>query len=197
MSRPIVARRPFKPVEREDVERFGRGETIANPRPGDFILTHGKAWTSRLIQLGQKLRIHGDDSKYTYWNHAAMFVTAKGDIIEALGTGVCERNITVYEPTEYYVVRIKANLEDREEAGRFARTCLDEEYGWVTIASIAVSLLTGTKFSFGFDGQQICSGLVARAMERTWAIFNRMPSNIMPADLAKYYQVDPPKPSMR
>jgi hypothetical protein len=196
MSRSFIPVRPFKPVEREDVERFGRGATITNPRPGDFILTHGKAWTSRLIQLGQKLRIHGDDSKYTYWNHAAIFVNANGDIIEALGAGVRERNIRVYQPIEYHVVRIAAGTEDREEAVRFARSCVDEEYGWVTIASIAMSLLTGTKFSFGFDGQQICSGLVARAMERTWAIFSRMPANIMPADLAKYYQVDPPKPSM-
>lgn len=58
--------------------------------------------------------------------------------------------------------------------------------------SIAYSLLTGGKFTFGLEGQAICSGLVARAMERTGAIFNRTPSHIMPADLAKYYKVEPP-----
>lgn len=187
--------KPFEPVERESVERFGKGETISNPRPGDFILTHGTAWTSLLIQWGQKLRIHGDDSTYTYWNHAAIFVDDGGGIIEALGAGVCERNISVYQPKEYHVVRITASAEDREEAVTFARTCLDEQYAWTTIVSIAVSLITGAKFSFGFDGEQICSGLVARALERTWAIFNREPSHIMPADLAKYYQVDPTAPA--
>jgi uncharacterized protein YycO len=185
---------PFAPVERVAVERYGPGERIPNPQPGDFILTHGSSWTSWLIRYGQALRIHGQDRKYTYWNHAALFVDANGDIVEALGSGVRQRNISAYDPKEYHAVRIRASAEDREEVVRFAKTCLNEPYGWLTIASIAVSLLTGAKLSFGFDGQQICSGLVARALERTWAIFNREPSHIMPADLAKYYQVNPPTP---
>jgi hypothetical protein len=62
----------------------------------------------------------------------------------------------------------------------------------VTIVSIALALLVGTKFSFGFAGQKICSGLVARALERTPAIFESEPSNIMPADLAQLYGATPP-----
>jgi len=62
--------------------------------------------------------------------------------------------------------------------------------GFLTIVSIGFGLLTGAKFTFDFEGQHICSGLVARALERTDAIFNRSPAHIMPADLAKYYQVD-------
>lgn len=184
--------KPFMPVAREGVERVGKGETVSNPRPGDFILTHGTAWTSRLIQWGQRLRIHGQDAKYTYWNHAAIFVDDNGGIVEAIGAGVCKRNISVYQPKDYYVIRIKGSPEDRAEAVNFACSCLDERYAWTTIVSIALSLITGAKFSFGFDGEQICSGLVARALERTWAIFNREPSHIMPADLAKYYQVESP-----
>jgi hypothetical protein len=65
----------------------------------------------------------------------------------------------------------------------------------LTIVSIALSLLTGGKFTFGFDGQSICSGLVARALERMCAIFNRSSSHIMPADLAKYIEVEPPDPA--
>ncbi len=64
----------------------------------------------------------------------------------------------------------------------------------MTIVSIALSLMMGGKFTFGFDGQAICSGLVARALERTSAIFNRDPAHIMPADLAKYFGVEPPPP---
>jgi hypothetical protein len=64
----------------------------------------------------------------------------------------------------------------------------------MNIVSIALSLITGGKFTFGFDGQAICSGLVARALERTNAIFNRDPEHIMPADLAKYFNVQPPAP---
>ena len=92
------------------------------------------------------------------------------------------------------MVRTDAEPPDREEAVGFAISCKHQEYGYLTIASIGLSLLTGTKFQFGFDGEYICSGLVARAMERTKAIFKRESSHIMPADLAKYYKAEPPPP---
>jgi len=175
--------------------RHVRGLSAAGDlRPGDFILTHGSHWTSQLIRVGQALRFRGKNRTYAYWNHAALIVGSGGEIIEALGPspGVVQQNISKYAPREYTIVRIKASPEDRDEMVAFARACLGERYGVLTIASIALSLLTGTRFSFGFDGQMICSGLVARALERTQAIYTKEPSHIMPADLARAYRVDPP-----
>lgn len=182
---------PFRTIKCFKIEHFSPGEEVLNPQPGDFILTRGNAWTSKLIQFGQMLRFHGNDKKYTRWNHAAIVINTQGDIIEALGSGVKKRHISVYKPKDYYYVRINAMPHDRDQAVNFALYALGEPYGWSTIVSIAISLITGLKFSFGFDGEQICSGLIARAMERTSAIFNRSPSHITPADLAKYYQVEP------
>jgi uncharacterized protein YycO len=189
-----VQRQPFRPVEGARVRRFGPDEAVPDPTPGDFILTHGKAWTSKMIRFGQRLRIHGGDRAYTHWNHAAIITGSDGSIIEALGGGVARRNITAYEPAEVHLIRIDASDEDRAEAVAFAESCVGLPYGFATIVSIGISLLTGGKLTFAFDGQHICSGLVARAMERTPAIFNRTPSHVMPADLAKYYGVDPPPP---
>ena len=188
-----MASLPFVNVEREGVARYGPGEAPASWRSGDFILTHGDAWTSRMIRFGESLRIHGDDRKYTFWNHAALVVSDDGDLVEALGRGVCRTNASHYQPREYHLVCVKASDEDRKEVVRFGETMADrhERYGFLTIASIAYTLLTGGKFTFAIDGQEICSGLVARAMERTDAIFSRTPSHIMPADLAKYYDVEP------
>ena len=182
---------PFQKIDREGFECFKGGETLQNPQAGDFVLTHGSAWSSRIIQIGQMLRFHGKDKKFAYWNHAAIIINKDGDIIETLGKNVLRRNISVYKQTEYYVVHIKASEEDRRQAAHFAEYCLGEQYGALTVISIAISLLTGLKLSFGFDGQQICSGLVARALERTWAIFDEDASHLMPADLAKYYNVVP------
>ncbi len=189
------ARQPFHAVERLAVESYEPGESATQLRAGDFILTHGRAWTSRLIRFGQRLRIHGDDRKYTRWNHAALVVDESGDLVEALGAGVTRRNIVAYQGTEYQLVRITASDEDREQVVTFALWALGQPYAWVTIVSIALSLLTGAKFTFTYEGQHICSGLVARALERTGAIFNRTPSHIMPADLAKYFRVEPPPAS--
>ncbi len=171
---------------------------------GDLILTHGKAWTSRLIRIGQRLRFTGESRRYTFWNHTALIVNEQGDLIEALGAGVQRRNISVYHPTEYQVVRIEASAEDRRQMVAFAETCVDLKYGYAVIASIAASLLTGTKLSFGFEGQYICSGLVARCLERTdylMPVRERLPqivarssSHTMPAHLAEFFRVDPPGP---
>ncbi len=185
-------RQPFRQVSRSSVERCGPGETVVDPEPGDFILTHGDAIISKIIRLGQRLRIHGTDGKYTHWNHAALIADTDGGVIEALGRGITRRDLSDYVGTEYHVVRIDAAKEDRAQAVAFAASCVGQPYAWFTIISISLSLLTGGKFSFGFEGQHICSGLVARALERTAAIFNRMPTHIMPADLAKYYDVEPP-----
>jgi uncharacterized protein YycO len=162
--------------------------------PGDFILTHGSAIFSKLIRFGQKLRFRGSNRKYAYWNHAAMIVSATGDLIEALGPGVERTHIDKYKPTEYHLVRLGALADphDRKQVVDFAEWCLGEQYDWVTIVSIAFTLLFGGKFDFGMDGETICSGLVARALERTNAIFDRTSSHIMPADLAWYFNVAPP-----
>ena len=197
-----MEQREFTPVARESVERCAVGESATEFEPGDFILTHGTAWTSKLIRFGQRLRIHGEDRKYTHWNHAAVLVSATGDLIEALGRGVSRRHLANYEGQEYHLVRIGSSADDRKQAVAFADWAAGgpvgdgrQRYGFVTIASIAYTLLTGGKFTFGIEGQAICSGLVARAMERTGAIFNRTPTHIMPADLAKYYAVEPPAES--
>jgi len=60
----------------------------------------------------------------------------------------------------------------------------------MTDLCITIGLLTGGNLSFGFNGQAICSGLVARSLERMGYNFNpRNPSEIMPADLAAAFDV--------
>ncbi len=188
--------RTFAPVQGAVIEHYGPGERASNLQAGDFILTHGSDLFGQLIRFGQAIRIHGEDRRYTYWNHAALIVDEQGTLIEALSQGVCQTNISHYTPAEYHLVRLGATAseEDRAEAVRFARKAVGDKYGWLTIVNIALRLLTGGKLMFLMDGQFICSGLVARAMERTHAVFNRNTEGIMPADLAKYYQVEPPPP---
>ena len=183
-------------VDGATVRRFGPDEE-AQPgdfQKGDFILTHGKAFFSRLIRFGQRLAFRGKDRKYTWWNHAALIVSPNGDLVEALGAGVQRTHLSRYAPTEYHLVCLNglASHDDRDQLVAFAEWALGEKYGVVTIMSIALSLLTGCRLKFCFDGQMICSGLVARALERSDAIFDRSPSHIMPADLAKYFSVKPP-----
>ena len=188
----MFKRQPWKSRHSRNVIAYGPGQALQNPVPGDFILTHGNSWTSKMIRFGQKLKYWGTDAIYTRWNHAAMIVSQNGDIIEALGGGVQKRNIAVYKGTEYHVISLQGvDATDRAHEVEFAEACLNESYGWLTIVSIALSLLFVSKFGFGLDGQEICSALVARCVERTGEIFPQDPWHIMPADLAKYFDVKP------
>lgn len=183
---------PFFEQPTREIELLPAGEAAKTFTPGDFILTHQELWTSRIIQWGQGLRIHGEDRKYTYWNHAAIIVDEGGKLVEALGRGVCSTNISNYKYNEYHLVRIVATDDDRVQMINFAKTIIGMPYGFLTILSIALKLITGGKVNLSFENDFICSGLVAQALERGSAIFNRTTSHIMPADLAKYYGVTPP-----
>src|SRR5512135_2787200 len=178
----------------------GRGAAPADFEPGDFILTHSSGFLGALIRFGQTLRFVGRNRRFAWWSHAALVVSPAGDLIEALGTGVQRRHISEYQPADFQLVRLRslASETDRIQVVRYADWALGQEYGWLTIISISLSLLMGGKFTFGFDGQSICSGLVARALERTSAIFDRSPSHILPADLARYFSVPrPPRGSSK
>jgi hypothetical protein len=133
------------------------------PEPGDLILTHGNGFLDALIRFGQRLRFRGADAKFAYWNHAALVVDKVGGLVEALGNGVVATNLSKYGGTGYYLVRIRASTEDRHEVAAFGKWCSGERYGFMTIVSLAFTNLTDCKFSFYVEGQEICSGLVARA----------------------------------
>lgn len=162
-----------------------KGEFLTEFRPGDFILTQGKGFLPWLIRFGQEFRYN--NREFTKWSHVALITSIDGEIIEAQAKGIVVDHISKYTPKEYFVVHIDATDADREQMLAFARACVGSKYGMATFFSIGMSLLTGLKLSFGFDGEEVCSGLVARALERTQAIFPRDASHISPADLASYY----------
>ena len=111
--------RSWMPRHKGSAQSSGPGHEVVNPIPGDFILTHGKTWTSRMIRVGEKLRYWGQDRIYTRWNHAAIFVDINGDIVEALGGGVQRRNISVYKNTEYHVIHSEPREHPEVYQGRY------------------------------------------------------------------------------
>jgi uncharacterized protein YycO len=167
-------------------ERAGPGEAAAGFDRGDFVLVAGTHLNSRLIRFGQKLRIRGSDRRHVKWTHAALIVDRDGSLIEAVGTGVRRWHLDRYRNDDYVVVRLHTSDENRDEVVRFAEWALrrGSSYSRLSTVSIALSMLTGSRLTFFIDGQFVCSGLVARALERTGSIFDRDSAHIAPADLA-------------
>lgn len=173
------------------VERFGAGASAGGLRPGDLVFTHGTHWPARLIRFGQRLRFTGPCAPFAYWNHVALVLGPSGDLAEALSSGVVRTNIAKYERTDYDLVRVESSAEDEGEILLFAESVLAARwrYGWVTIVGLALTLLTGSRFTVGRVGTAICSGFAAEALVRNGSIFARPPAYMMPADLAEHYGV--------
>jgi hypothetical protein len=163
------------------------------PELGDIVLIHGSGWRSAVIRWGQRLWFRGSDRAYADWDHVAMFVDRYGGIVEALWSGVTYRHISHYPPTAYRIVRISASARERDEAVRFAHDCIDQPYGRALILSIVVSSIVRRRRVRPHWGQQTCSSLIACAWRQTYGR-ERPPAHIMPADLARYYQVPPARP---
>jgi len=189
----VKQQREFQPVAREGVTAWPAGDEPTAWVPGDFILTHNTRLLSKLIRFGQRLRIHGDDRVFAHWSHSALVISEAGDLIDVDRRGVFRTHIREYRDIEYKVVHTGASADDRRQAVDFAEWAAEQHHriGALLFASIALNLLTGGKVSFFVDGTTVCSGLIARAQERCGAIFHRSPTHIMPADLAKYYDVRP------
>ena len=183
-----MAKRPSPEISGFSKSFFGKGREAQGFEPGDFILTKSSGFLSSLIRTGQLIRFKG---KYAKWTHAALIVSKDGDLIEASGRGVARSHLSQYKKNEYHLIRLgeMADEKDRQKMVNFAEWCLRYEYGHLTILSISLCLITGWKFIFGMDKRIICSALVARALERTRVIFDKNPSFIMPADLAKYFRI--------
>lgn len=174
------------------VDRYGPGESATDFQPGDFILTHRRHLVSRLIRLAQKIR--GRERKYSYWSHAAVIVDSRGALVEAESKGVIRSDLTKYKEREYHLVRLgdSAGGRDREQVVAFAESLVGQPFGFLDLFSVGLSLLTGAKVNISYESHLMCSALVARALERTSAIFGDEPSHMLPADLARYYGVEAP-----
>jgi hypothetical protein len=172
--------------------RYGAGEAATEFEPGDFILTHRQHPVSRLIRVAQKIR--GRERRYSYWSHAALIVASDGTLVEAESRGVIHSHLSDYTEVEYHLVRLgdSADRRDREQLVAFAESLVGQPFGFLDLFSVGVSLLTGAKVNVSYQSHLMCSALVARALERTSAIFDDEPAHMLPADLARHYGVEAP-----
>jgi uncharacterized protein YycO len=174
------------------VERYEPGKAATDFELGDFILTHAHHPVSRMLRLAQKVR--GRERKYSYWSHVAVIVDKDGSLVEAESRGVVRSPLSKYEATEYHLVHLghTADQRDRKQVAIFAESLVGQPFGYLDMFSVGISLFTGAKINVSYASHLMCSALVARALERTDAIFPDEPAHMLPADLARYYGAEAP-----
>lgn len=125
-------------------------------RAGDVGATTGKAFTSKLIQTGQ--RWHGD--QFWKWNHIFVVVDDDGNTVEALGRGVARGHVSDHGET--LNLGCPAGV-DRLKVCAFAVAHLRIEYGYTDVCLLGFDCLTHSRLCWRGDSL-ICSELGALAL---------------------------------
>jgi uncharacterized protein YycO len=175
------------------VERYGPGESATRFDPGDFILTHRFRPIAAMIRIGQEVRFRGPDAIYARWTHCALVVGEDGAIVEAESLGVERDRISKYTSKEYHLVRLgdEFGAEGRTQAVAYANDQVGQAFGFLALTGAALFLLFGLKLRLMRRDHQICSGLVVRALQKGGLLTDADPALMLPADLAKIYDVKP------
>jgi hypothetical protein len=183
------------------VSHYPPGQEPERFVPGDFSLHRATATKGRdgatttlgkLIQAGERTRF--GDSDFARWTHSTLIVSESGDICEAIESGVVLDNIEKYRGSDYIVVHVSAMPVQRELACGFAKSRVGDKYGIVNFVGLAFQALFGWKLSVNIDGHYICSGLVSRATEKYIDAYPRSPEDMMPGDLAYFWDATSGEP---
>lgn len=193
---------------------------VASLLPGDVILTRSKGLVGSLIRFGERVRylgwggalawlatrilsIHRPDTPDDPWwvNHAAVSVGG-GNLIEALAAGLTLSPASKYAGRPVVIVRVADLRRDLTDADRarlvlYARGQLarHDRYGWLSIASIILQLVTPLRLDISWDGALTCSAFAAYCLQHAGIVLPTLsPLTTMPADLASLRK---PTPTIR
>jgi uncharacterized protein YycO len=176
-----------------NVERYGPGEEARSFEPGDFILAHRHHFLAGLISQAERRRFRGADAVYAHWSHAAIVAGGDGTLVEAEVMGVVQRPISVYRDDEYHLVRLGPDFrpESRQRSVAYATKQVGQAFGYLAMLGAAAYLLFGSPLRLVRRNHLICSGLVVRALQKGGMLMDLDPELVLPADLAKAYDVRP------
>ncbi|TCK25216.1 hypothetical protein [Pseudonocardia endophytica] len=172
----------------------GEGTSI---EPGDFVLGVARGHRKhQLIKLVQGARLAPEHRRYAGYTHAALVVSADGDLLEAFGQGMRLSHLDDLAMRPHQVVHVTASPEVRERvvaiglhafAGR-------ARYNALAIVSTALTSATGRPVSLSVAGTHTCSGLVAHALLAAGAVYDVDAALVTPAQLAIHFGAPQPPP---
>lgn len=167
------------------------GETISHSRPGDIILVRHEHWLSSLIRCFVRMRYRApEDRPYTYWSHAALVVSHAGQMVEVNVRGVVTSHLRQYRDRDYHYVWLDVPDAGRKAAVQFAKSRLRQKYSLRNFLLLAASIALGDRLPMPDSGHG-CVSLVAQALQEAGIRFDRKPTDMTPADLAKRFGITP------
>lgn len=152
-------------------------------QPGDIFVVQSRHPFDRLIRWAQGKTYVPRFSKYS---HCGVVIDEAGTTAEALWTGISYGSLRNYP--EHVIIPIESAY-DRRMILHWATMHIGIKYGFATIASIVLTLLTRTKWKFERSGAMICSGYVGSALMYSGHYIQDDPQWVMPAAIAKWADV--------
>ena len=128
--------------------------------PGDLVFFHGTSLVSRAIRWAEWVRWR----KGSKWNHVAVLdeVSETGwTLVQAEGRGVTRG--APLSTCQFQVVPLPEGV-DRSDVLAFARAQVGSRYGFLTIFSILVTLLTPKFVNLMLPNTWICSAMAAESL---------------------------------
>lgn len=156
---------------------------IPNAKPGDLVLCRQNTILDKIISVSQRLHT---SSKASHWTHVAVVKDpTTGDLYEAVASGVQVGNISAYP--DHLVINLNIDDNDRAKMIAFCEHWLGAEYGFLTLLSIGLDLLTPAFFHFRSGDTFICSQYAGMAYAHTgWICPLIDESHIMPSNIAEW-----------
>ena len=151
-----------------------------------MVLTHRSGLIPRLIRLAER-RHFGPE--LAHWSHCALIVDADGTLVEAETRGVIRSPLSKYRPDQYSVVRLSQRMgaDGSVKAVAYTEAQVGKAFGFLVMFSLAVWLITGRRLDYRREDHQICSGLVAHALQEGGVDVGGDPTFTLPADLARRF----------
>ena len=135
------------------------------PVPGTLVFAHTTGIMGRIIRLGERIRWRSG----AFYNHVAIVDRIEGDkvfIIQAEARGVTN-TATLNEVApggKYLLVNLPIGI-DPSQVIEFARQQVGSQYGWWSIISVAIDIITPSWFpSVRRPGTWICSALSGESL---------------------------------
>lgn len=163
---------------------------LEEAQAGDIVLCSDVGAVAAAIRFGQRFRV---PKAYCWTNHVAVLTDRDADgwfVVEATGHGVERNALDCAGRHGFVVVNTGVDEAHRSQVVSFALSQVGQRYGWLTIASIVLDLLTPARLNLQRARTWICSALAARSVEHGGRLYDDVsPFQIMPAQLAQRYGV--------
>jgi hypothetical protein len=137
---------------------------VTTMAPGDLCFCHGKGIVDWAIRAAEWLRFR----KGAKYNHVGMLVEYLGNgdwsVIEAESPGIIMTTLSSLRAHgEVEIVPLPYPCQS-DRAVNFMKYQIGEQYGFLTIASLIVSLILPGSLSLYKPGTWICSAVIAEAL---------------------------------